>query len=405
MSGRCAIARFAATITIAAWLAACTPGIDVAVVQDATHASPGALYSIEPLGTYPALVLRALIAWRGLTDRFPTSYGFSLYRVRYWTVGVDARPTVASGLIAFPRTDSWRGVVSFQHGTESERASAPSTPDPSNGILTAAAFAGRGYLLVAPDYIGLGASTERHPYLHAETEARAVIDLLRAAQSVVAAAGKRWPTTLLLTGFSQGGHATLAAQRALEADAADGLVVAAAAPIAGPFDLAAVSFPFALEGHARASSLYLAYMLSAYSDAYREPLASALREHYASIVPGLFDGAHDGEAIFAALPAQPREMFNDDFLASYEQGDHNWLRERLAENSLFEWSPRAPIRLYFGSRHGDVSPAEARLESERLRARGGDVTIVDVGDVDHEGSVLAAAPLLLAWFDALTERR
>lgn len=389
-------------IVLTVLLAGCTPRIDAPVERDVSRASPGMLYSIDAVGGYPHLLLRALIRWQGLAETLPTRYGISLYRVRYWTTGADASLTVASGLIAFPRAAAVRGVVSFQHGTASQRALAPSTPDPGNGVLAAAAFAGRGYLLVAPDYVGLGVSTERHPYLHADSEADAVVDLLRAARAVAAAGGFSWPDALLLTGFSQGGHATLAAQRSLEAAPIDGLTVVASAPIAGPFDLAAIAVPFALEGRSRASSLYLAYMVVAYADVYGEALGSALREPYASMVPGLFDGAHDGESIIAALPANPREMFNDDFLRAYERGEPNWLRERLTENSLYEWAPRAPIRLHFGSLDVDVSPQEAAVEARRLRARGGDVTPVDVGAVDHDRSVFVAVPRVLEWFDTLT---
>jgi len=131
-------------------LGACTKRIDAPQEHDVARASAGALYSIEPAGGYPQLVLRALIGWQGLSDVFPTPYGVSLYRVRYWTTGADASLTVASGLVAFPRADRLRGVVSFQHGTASERKLAPSTPDPNNGVLAAAVFAGHGYLLVAP---------------------------------------------------------------------------------------------------------------------------------------------------------------------------------------------------------------------------------------------------------------
>ena len=389
-------------IVLGLLLGACTKRIEVPGERDPARASAGMLYSIEPLSSYPRVVLRALIRWQGLADRFPTQYGVSMYRVRYWTTGADANLAVASGLIAFPRTDRLRGVVSFQHGTASQRKLAPSTPDPNNGVLAAAAFAGRGYLLVAPDYVGLGASGEPHPYLHADSEAASVVDLLRAARDVVVAAGISWPDALLLTGFSQGGHATLAAQRLLETAPLDGLTVVASAPIAGPFDLAAISLPFALEGRSRASSLYLAYMVGAYADIYGEVLASALREPYASTVPDLFDGTHDGDTIIAALPTNPREMFRDEFLQTYERGEPNWLRERLIENGLYEWSPRAPIRLYFGSLDSDVSPREAEVEARRLRERGGNVTTVDVGAVDHEGSVLQAVPILLTWFDELT---
>ena len=183
-------------------LAACNSTIEVATEHDASRAQSGGLHSIEPIGGYPKYVLRALIWWQGLSEKIPTENGVSLYRVRYWTQGADGKPIVASGLMAFPRIARLRGVVSFQHGTVSDRVSAPSTPDPETGVLAAAAFAGRGYLLVAPDFIGLGASSIRHPYLHATTEANAVTDLLRAARSAVAASGLAWPKALLLTGFS-----------------------------------------------------------------------------------------------------------------------------------------------------------------------------------------------------------
>jgi Secretory lipase/Periviscerokinin family len=384
-------------------LGACTKTINAPEERDLAHAAPGTIYSIEAIGGYPRAVLRFLIGWRGLSESLVTRYGVSLYRVRYWTTGADASLTVASGLIAFPRTERLRGVISFQHGTAARRTSAPSTLDPNNGILAAAAFAGRGYLLVAADYIGLGVSAERHPYLHADSEADSVVDLLRAARTVVAAAGIAWPESLFLAGVSQGGHATLAAQRSLEAAPLDGLSVKAVASISAPFDLAAVSFPFGLEGRSDASSLYLAYMVASYANIYGEALGSVLREPYASRVPGLFDGLHDADAIIAALPADPRAMFRDEFLASYESGADNWLRSRLIENSLYEWSPRAPIRLYVGSLDDNVSVREAEVEARRLNARGGNVTTVDVGARDHFDSVLAAAPLALAWFDELSQ--
>jgi hypothetical protein len=328
--------------------------------------------------------------------------GIALYRVEYWTTGVDGALTRASGLLALPSGVRPRGVVSFQHGTETDRSSSPSTPDPSNGVLAAAAFAARGYVLVAPDYLGLGTARGVHPYLHAATEAGAVIDMLRAARTVVVANGDRWPTRALLIGFSQGGHATLAAQRALEAAPIDGIEIAASAAIAGPFDLAAMSFPFALDGASPAASTYLAYMLNGYTYVYHEPLESALRDAYAASVPTLFDGAHDDALVVAALPRQPRDMFREEFLASYSSGAPNWLRDRLTENGLTDWAPRAPIRLYYGSRDVDVSPREATVEAERLRQRGGDVTAVDVGPFDHNASVLAAVPGVVAWFDSMT---
>jgi hypothetical protein len=59
------------------------------------------------------------------------------------------------------------------------------------------------------------------------------------------------------------------------------------------------------------------------------------------------------------------------------------------------------VRAYYGEADADVSPEEARRFAEGSRARGADVEAVCVGALDHEGSLLAAAPTLRAWFDGL----
>lgn len=381
---------------------ACTPALPVATQLDPARARPGTASSATPVGGYPGWLLRALIWSQGLAAAIPTQYGVSLYRVEYWTTAPDGRLVRASGLVAFPRTPALRGVVSFQHGTATERTAAPSTPDPSNGVLAAAVFAGHGYLLVAPDYLGLGTSTEPHPYYHAESTANAVVDLLRASRELVAAAGLAWPDALFLAGFSQGGHATLSAQRALEAHPSDGLRVRASASVAGPFDLAGIGFPFALEGRSRFASLYIAWIANSYARIYGMPLDSVIRDPYRSQLPLLFDGAHDGDAVLAALPAQPREMLTPEFLADYDAGRETWFLARLAENSLLDWTPRAPIRLYYGEADVDVAPEEARSAATHLSADGSNVSAIAVGAVDHDGSVLAAVSQLRAWFDELT---
>jgi dienelactone hydrolase len=88
--------------------------------------------------------------------------------------------------------------------------------------LLAAALASLGYIVVAPDYIGLtyqGETGFLHPYLVAEPTAIASIDAARAAGQL-AASGYFGETTcatpkLLVLGGSQGGHAALWVDRLL----------------------------------------------------------------------------------------------------------------------------------------------------------------------------------------------
>lgn len=383
-------------------LVACRSEPDLAASIDPAVARPGSLRSIERVAGYPFWLGKGLVWWSGMSARLPVEHGTTLYRVEYWTRGADDGTAVASGLVALPHTSSLRGVVSWQHGTVTERSEVPSKPTPDEGVVASVVFAGHGYLLAAPDYPGLGSSPGRHPYYHTESTAASVIDLLRAARRLAEAEGFAWPEDLFLTGFSQGGHATIAALRELEATDELGLRVTAAAPIAGPFDLSGLSVPRALEGEARSSSLYLGYLVASYSRVYGEPLGSALLPQYAEAVDRLFDGSHGGEAIAQALPRDPREMFEPGFLEAFEEGRPNWLADRLRENDLTAFTPRAPVRLYYGGLDVDVSPEEARAQAHRWSARGADARAIDVGPVDHEASVLEAAPLVRGWFDELS---
>lgn len=172
-----------------------------------------------------------------------------------------------------------------------------------------------------------------------------------------------------------------------------------------PFDLSGLSFPRALAGEAVSSSLYLGYLVSSYARVYGETLGEILLPEYAHAMETLFDGVREASEIMAALPRNPREMFQPEFLAGFAAGRPSWLRRRLRENDLVDFTPRAPVRAYYGRRDVDVSPEEARAQARRWVERGADARAVDVGDFDHDGSVLEAAPRVRDWFDALAAAR
>jgi pimeloyl-ACP methyl ester carboxylesterase len=290
------------------------------------------------------------------------------------------------------------------HGTSTERKSAPSTPS-LEGRLIAAGFAGGGYLLVAPDYIGLGISMALHPYLHVDSTVNSTVDLLRAAREFCRDEQIEWPKQLNLMGFSQGAHATLAVQRYLEAHPEPGLVVSAAAAVDGSYDLADIGFPLALAGGAPSHPVYLGYLINAYAAIYGRPINSLLKEPYTSRVPTLFDGSHGNDDVVAGLPRNPREMFTTEFLTGLDAGESNWFLDALAQNQVFQWSPSAPLRLYYGDLDLDVSPREAATAAADMRARGGNVESISVGAYNHEQAIFHAFARVRAWFDELNPSR
>jgi pimeloyl-ACP methyl ester carboxylesterase len=306
----------------------------------------------------------------------------------YTALGRDGARVRLSGLLALPRDVRARRLVSFQHGTTTTRSAVPSKPD-GTGIAVAIAFAGNGYALVVPDYPGLGVSEGAHPYYVAEAIAPSVTAMIEAAKRVPGVPD----APVFLSGFSQGGWASLAALRDLERT---GVAVLGSAQVAGAYDLRHVSLPAALKGGAPSHSLYLAYAAWGQAHHYGHALDSLLTPHYAVLVERLFSGASP-EEIRDALPQDPRAMFNAAFLDAFDTGGSHWFLDTFAANSLVDVTPRAPVRLYFGSKDVDVVPDEALKAARAMQARGADVIAVDVGPVGHDASMLAAAPLILAW--------
>jgi pimeloyl-ACP methyl ester carboxylesterase len=369
------------------------------LVADGTHAR-GTIERVEYLKSYSAIKLRMMVLLARLPEHLPVENGVDLYRVSYWTENLG-HPELASGLYANPRGLVPRATVTWLNGTNPTRSEAPSSAN-LTGVLVSAAYAGSGFLLLAPDYIGLGVSQTYHPYLNATATANASIDFIRAARTVSSGLGIPWQSRMLLVGYSQGGFSTAVVQRALEATPEPGVDVRAAAALAPPFNLSEVSVPFAFEGKSTADSFYLAYLANSYALVYGQPLDTLLNEQFARSVPTLFDGTHSVDEITAQLPRNPRDMFRREAVAAFTNGQPSWFRQALHENEAFQWAPKAPLRLYYGERDVDVPPIDPKQAAEAMRALAGNVELVPLGPYDHEGVVYHGVPRVQAWFVELT---
>jgi pimeloyl-ACP methyl ester carboxylesterase len=350
-------------------------------------APPGVeLTPIRTITPIEARLLLTLVGVKGVSVR----NSVDCYRMTY--AGPDDRFRRQSGLLALPRGAAPRRVAAFLHGTATTRSAVPSKPD-GTGLAAAILFAGNGYAMVAPDYPGMGASPGRHPYYVADAIAPAVVAMIAAAQAIDGVPD----TPVFLSGFSEGGWATLATLRQLEAE---GRPVLGATPVAGAFDLMGLSVPAALKGGAPSHSLYLAYAAWGKAPYLDQRLDSALTPEMAAVAERLFAGAPPQE-ILDTLPKDPRRMLVPAFLDAADGRGAHWLSESFKANSVHAMTPRTPVRMYFGSNDLDVVPDESRQAAAAMRARGADVTAVDVGPMSHDQTMLAAAPLILAWLAEL----
>ena len=362
----------------------------------------GEVLEVTEVTRFSRLLLRAIFLGAGI-DVYPR-FDVRFLRVVYRTVDPYGLPTTASGGLAVPAgADADLPLVSYQHGTVLERSDVPSAVNTEG--LVGLAFAADGYVAAMPDYLGLGVSPGFHPYHLARSAATSVVDLLRAARGVCAGEGVGLDGRLFLIGYSQGGHATAAAHRELEARHADEFTVTAAAPMAGALDLSGTALDDALSDRIPPNPYYFAYILAAYVEYYRfvPSLASVLRPPYDTRVPPLLDGATSSGTVNAALPATPRDALAPDFLSAVANDPAHPLRIALGENDLLDWAPRAPVRIFHCAGDRDVPPRHSVVAVERWRAAGAAaVELFDPAPFASHGACAVHSMLAAkAWFDEL----
>lgn len=397
--------RFFAQAALASFLMVPT-GSAIGIVPRPDHHrvsnERGTLISIAPAGLTHRPDLERIAA------EFPGAIvarsGARMFRIEYWTV-LKGRPARASGLLVEPDSSNPpKGLVLFMHGTNATRSTAPSQPGRVDGNEEAAVFAGNGFTVALPDYLGLGTSRAKHPYLIVEPQVDATIDLLRAIKHLIASVGNQTSTKLFMMGFSQGGQVAAGVHRELDRRPLPGFQLRGSVGIAGPYNLRETSLPKAIENNCRLCVGYLAWATFAYADYYGHPLSGAIQKRYLTVVPRIFDGSHTASEIGAALPDDPAEMFRPDYLRSLRTGSPNWFTRALARNETYAWKPIAPFRIYFGDQDSDVPPSTARFFFDYARAQGGNVTLHKLAGADHQGSSALTYAPALAWFEQLAKQ-
>lgn len=373
----------------------------------------------------------------------------AVYHLEYRTVGAGDEPTTGSGALMVPagldtRCRGDRPILLYAHGTSTSRTfNIADLQDAQNaeGLLLAALFAAQGYIVVAPNYAGFDTSTlSYHAYLNADQQSKDMIDALTAARVALPAAGAmitRDNGQLFLTGYSQGGYVAMATQRAMQAI---GMTVTAAAPMSGPYALAAF-FDAVVAGQVDGGApVFTTLLITGYQRAYGNVYSSAtdvFEAQYAagieSLLPGPLtrgdlyaQGKLPQYTLFSAIPPDPvyaditpatqpaylapvfalgfgsGNLLTNNFRLNYlldaaAHPDGGWpagttgvpaaspgfgLREALALNDLRNWAPTAPTLLCGGNGDPIVFWLNTQLIQNYWSARRPAVTSFSVLDID-----------------------
>lgn len=138
--------------------------------------------------------------------------------IRYNTVDPRGNPIVASGAIFFPSADvdyQRKGTILGVHYTLGANYEVPS----QKMAVMEGLFSLFGYAVVAPDYIGYGASKDKvHPYYDVVSTGQASADMLLAAKEYFASISRKMSHKVTVMGYSQGGQSSLSFLRFVETE-------------------------------------------------------------------------------------------------------------------------------------------------------------------------------------------
>ena len=288
---------------------------------------------------------------------------------------------VASGIVVLPLDKSGVSpMLSYQHTTIFHDESVPSNDHVQD--MTPIFTASAGFVTVAPDYIGYGASKAlSHPYIQAAPSANSVIDLIRAARTYLAQRDIGLNGQLFLAGYSEGGYVSMAAHQQMETLYSEEFPVTASVVGAGPYDVRGTVDEMLLNTTRINSPAYFGFIVHGY-DRYYEldnlTLRAIASPHHMT-VDEYYDGNSTSSAINSLLPRDTDELFNGYFLSDYAgiTGELS-LKYRLDENNVYNWAPKAPIRLYHGQNDETVPYSNSSTALTAMTANeASEVTLTD----------------------------
>ncbi len=363
---------------------------------------------VDKVKKYEIVVMANVLKAKGFDISFIDKIAHSVdtYVIEYNTT-FQKKKIVASGLVLIPKGDKKFPLLSFQNGTNVKHSNAPSVDYKSDGFRMFNLMASTGFVISIPDYLGFGASEQMyHPYLHKKSTVQSMVDMLKAVKELANEdkVSAKLSKDVYLSGYSQGGWATMCLQKALDQDYSSEFNVKASSCGAGPYNLQTVVKTVLKEQNYH-NPYFLAYV---FNTMYKmgvidqEVLGKVLNAPYAEKIPNLFDGIKSGGEINSELSSNVAELFTDSFIKNYETSDDfKLIRDFLTENSVGFWKTTIPTKLFHGQKDNDIPFATSQEASEEMKKLGVSddiLQLVPISDKGHSGAFLPTEIAALEWF-------
>ena len=317
------------------------------------------------------------------------------FRILYRSTDPSGRPIPVSGAIYIPNGPApagGRNIIAWAHPTSGVMPPcAPSLmPDVGGMMWNLPNMITQGYIVVATDYPGLG-TDGIHPYLIGESEARSVLDSVRAARDMPnTGASNRFA----VWGHSQGGHAALytgevAAHYAPELKLVG---VAAAAPATYLVEL--------FDADESTEQDLLAMSVLSWTRLENVPVANVVEPQAMSAFEKTAKDCIESVAEFEKIETDESPLKSGQFLKVDPSKAEPW-KGIMLHNSPGQAAAGAPVFIAQGTADTTVDPEVTKRFGEALCAQGVRVSFVPLPGVTHTFAARDSANAALNW---MTER-
>jgi len=305
----------------------------------------------------------------------------TVYKVVYKTKNTDGTEVQASGALIVPTVTGALPMLSLQHGTIRTDDDAPSNNGAGSDTYSfGALFGSYGYIVSLPDYIGYGASKSLpHTYEHRNGLATASLDMLRASREFLTQNKINWDKRLYLSGYSEGGYATMSLHKKMQEEAAGEFNLRASSIGAGAYDKTSfMKFVVNTAATTRPdyNSLYI-WTLLTYDRIYglNRPMSYYFKEPYATQIQAQRENA--------SVSVSLNQIFTDGFKQAVNTGSDALFVKAVADNDVFDWKPAVPVQLYHGRADLLVPIFNTQNAEAAMKKRGATVTATYVDGANH----------------------
>jgi pimeloyl-ACP methyl ester carboxylesterase len=312
-------------------------------------------------------------------------YEIKAYKIVYKTKNTDGTEIQASGALIIPTVTDAIPMISQQHGTIRTDAQAPSNYQTSSeSYTTASIFGSNGFIVACPDYLGYGVSKNiEHPYEHRESLAQASLDMIRASSEFIAKEKINWNKKLMITGYSQGGFATMSLQKKIEEQFPNEFNLVASSCGAGAYNKTQfmkdlINNPSV--GNAGYNQLYIWVTLT-YNRIYglNRLMNTYFKEPYAADIQANGNNANVKVSLNLA--------FADAFKKGVNDGTDTKFLDAVKDNDVFDWAPKTETQLIHGNADPLVSYSNSVTAEKAMKAKGGKVVLLTTDGGTHESTI------------------